>query len=345
MNYRCYSIIGVLVMMSTIGLGWYEPVAAAPQRPPGPATVGLARADHLYLPGPVFAPPGIYPEGKIDYEVIQDLIDRAVAAFSGQSSQQFWSQMFVPTDRVGLMIDVQQPPVPIVLVDAIIARLVATGLRAENILIFATDERDLFAAGFSLRRNRTGVKCYGAESAGYRHGISRIVLDMCDGIINVACLRPDEQVGMRGTIANHLSCVPHTRRLNLLSDPQQLPSAAAEPIVRQRTRLHLLAALHPYYALPTPQEPEPRWEYRGLLLSTDPVAVDVMGYRILAAKRNQQANETEPLDSIPEYLRVAGEQYCLGQCHPDLITVALSGPGEDSLLEGQRHPLSIAARR
>ena len=332
MNQRHFVMVAGAVII-TIGLTLGRGAGLAdPQRPPGPAKVGLARADHLYLSGPVFAPPGVYPEGKVDYKVIVDLIDRAVQAFSGQPEEQFWSERFVPTDRVGLMIDVQQPPVPIVLVDAIIARLIGAGLRAENILIFSGDERDLFAAGFSLRQNWTGVRCYGAESVGYRHGISRIVLDMCDSIINVGCLRPEGQVGMTGAVFNHLACVPHTRRIDLFSHPQQLASAAAEAIVRRRTRLHFLAALHPYYALPTPDNPKPRWEYTGLLVSTDPVAVDVIGQRILEAKREQQAGQSWPLNPAPDYLQAAGEQYYLGQCQPSLITVALSGPQEDSLL-------------
>ncbi len=329
MNQRGFTVLITITVMSTI---WLGVALADPERPPGPATVAVARADHLYRPGLGVGQSAFYPGGRIDYRVIEQLIDRGVAALSGQSAQEFWSRMFVPTQRVGLMIDVQNPPVPIVLVEAIIARLIGAGLRPENILIFAGDERDLFAAGFSLRQYRPGVKCYGAESMGYRGGISRIVLDMCDSIINVACLRPDSQIGMTGAVGNHLACVPHTRRVNLLSHPQQVASVAAEPIIRRRTRLHFLAALHPYYAVPTPDNPEPRWEYRGLLVSTDPVAADVIGKLILEAKRREAAGQPWPLEPAPAYLQAAYEDYYLGQCNPELITVALSGPQEDSLL-------------
>ncbi len=327
----------VVITIAVMGTIWLQmgtvPATAHPQRSPGPAKVGVGRADHLYLPGPVFAPPSVYPEGKIDYAVIEQLIARAVEAFAGQPADTFWSEMFAPSDRVAVMVDVQVPPVPIVLVEGIIAQLIEAGLQPENILIFAGDERDLFAAGFSLRKDRVGVKCYGAESVGYRQGISRIVLDMCDSVINIASLRPNSQLGMTGAIFNHLSCIAHSQRVSLQAQPQLIPTVAAEPIVRQRMQLHFLAALHPYYTVPTNAFPQPRWEYTGLLVSTDPVAVDMVGKHILEAERRQQAGQGWPLEPPPDYLQAAGEDHHLGQCHPDQITVVINGPRKDSFFE------------
>jgi len=252
---------------------------ANPGRTPGPATVGLARADHVYLPDSIFTLEFAYPEGKIDYRVLELLLHRAVTAWSGQQPDDFWTQNFLPNDRVGLMIDVHEPSVPPIMVEAIIEQLVSARVRTENILIFAADERDLFAAGFSLDHDRPGVKAYGAASLGYRNGISRILLDMCDKIINVAALRPHPQLGMTGAVYNHLACTPVTVARQVTAEPQQLASVAARPLINQRVVLHFLVALHPFYALSTDAHPRPRWEYAGLLLSSDPVALDTAGRR------------------------------------------------------------------
>jgi len=218
---------------------------ASPGRTPGPATVGLARADHVYLPDSIFTLKFAYPEGKIDYKVLELLLQRAVTAFSGQQPNYFWAQSFLPNTRVGLMIDVQNPPVPPIMVEAIIRQLVSARVKPENILIFARDERDLFAAGFSLDHDRPGVKAYGAASLGYRNGISRILLDMCDKVINVAVLRPHSQLGMIGAVYNHLACVPATAAQQVTAEPQQLASVAARPLINQKIVLHFLVALHP----------------------------------------------------------------------------------------------------
>jgi len=313
---------GMLATVACIG-------QANPGRVPGPATVGLARADHVYLPDSIFTLKFAYPEGKIDYNVLELLFQHAVTAFSGQQPNDFWTQNFLPNERVALMIDVSDPPIPPIVVEAVIQQLVSAGIKPENILIFARDERDLFAAGFSLDHDRPGVKAYGAASLGYRKGISRILLDMCDKVINVAVLRPHPQLGMTGAVYNHLACAPVTVAKQVTADPQQLASVAARPLVNQKVVLHFLVALDPFYAVPTDAQARPRWEYAGLLLGSDPVAVDTVGLEILTAKRNEEGIEpAEPL-TARQYLEAACDQYRLGQSNREDVTVVTIGPGAE----------------
>ncbi len=316
------TVVACVVMLATVA----NSAQANPGRTPGPATVGLARADHVYLPESIFVPKFAYPEGKIDYDILELLLRRAVTAWSGQQPDDFWTQNFLPNDRVGLMIDVQEPSVPPIMVEAIIRQLISARVRTENILIFAADERDLFAAGFSLDQDRPGVKAYGAASLGYRNGISRILLDMCDKIINVATLRPHPQLGMTGAVHNHLACAPATVTKQVTADPQQLASVAARALTNQKVVLHFLVALHPYYALPTDSKPDPRWEYAGLLLGSDPVAVDTVGIDILTTKRTEESIEPAELPTAGQYLEAAFSEYRLGQSHLDEITVVTIGP-------------------
>jgi len=316
-----------IVLVCTIVLATVaRSVKASPGRTPSPAIVGLARADHVYLPDSIFTPAFTYPEGKIDYQVLELLLRRAVTAWSGQQPDNFWTQNFLPNDRVGLMIDVQEPSVPPIMVEAIIRQLVSAQVRAENILIFATDERDLFAAGFSLDQDRPGVKAYGAASLGYRNDISRVLLDMCDKIINIAALRPHPQLGMTGAVYNHLACAPATVAKQITAAPQQLASVAARPLINQKVVLHFLVALDPFYVVPTDAQPHPHWEYAGLLLGSDPVAVDTVALDILATKRREEGIEPSQPLAAGQYLQAACDEYRLGQADPDLITVVTIGP-------------------
>ncbi len=319
------TVVACVVMLATVA----NSAKANPGRTPGPATVGLARADHVYLPESIFVPKFAYPEGKIDYDILELLLRRAVTAWSGQQPDDFWTQNFLPNDRVGLMIDVQEPSVPPIMVEAIIRQLVSARVRAENILIFAADERDLFAAGFSLDQDRPGVKAYGAASLGYRNGISRILLDMCDKIINIAALRPHPQLGMTGAVHNHLACAPATVAKQVTADPQQLASVAARALTNQKVVLHFLIALDPFYAVPTDAHPRPRWEYAGLLLASDPVALDVVGLDILTAKRIEEGIEPAQPPTAAQYLQAAHDEYRLGQVDPDKISVVTIGSEEE----------------
>jgi len=215
------------------------------------------------------------------------------------------------------------------MVEAIIRQLVSARVKPENILIFAAAERELFAAGFSLEHDRPGVKAYGAASLGYRKSISRILIDMCDKIINVAVLRPHPQLGMTGAVYNHLACAPVTVPKQVTADPQQLASVAARPLINQKVVLHFLVALDPFYAVPTDAHPRPRWEYAGLLLGSDPVAVDIVGLEILTAKRAQEGIEPAEPTVARQYLEAAYDEYRLGQADPDQITVVTIGPEQD----------------
>ncbi len=318
-------LVFAALVAGALPTGW-----ADPDRIPGPVTVGVGRADHVYLPDSPWVPRFIYPEGKIDYEVVTALLDRAVTAWSGgEQPEDFWGQRFGPNDRVGLMIDVQEPPIPIIMVEAIIERLVSVGVKTGDILIFSGDERDLFATGFSLRHDRPGVKCYGAASVGYRHGLARILADMCDKVINVAYLHPHPELGMTGAVYNHLSCVPPAVAKQLVSEPERLASVAAQPLVRQKMALHFLVALHPYYAIAAPGGQALRWEYAALLVSSDPVAVDAVGVQILTARRAEAGVEPAEPEVARDYLRAAYEQHFLGQPNLDQITVVAIGPEED----------------
>ena len=335
MSVRKYVIVSVKGRAAAGPLAWALLVAgltvgwADPGRVPGPAVVGQGRADHLYLPDSPLTAKFAYPEGKIDYKVVTTLLSRAVTAWSGeQEPEEFWRQHFGPNDRVGLMIDVQEPPIPIIVVEAIIEQLVLARVRTDDILIFSGDERDLFAAGFSLRHDRPGVKCYGAASVGYRHGLTRILADMCDKVINLAYLHPHSQLGMAGAIYNHLSCVPPADVKQVVCAPQQLASVAAQPLVRQKVIFHFLLALHPYYAVPSAADEHPRWEYAGLLLSSDPVALDTVGLDILTAKRREVGLEPAEPEAVRDYLQAACDEHFLGQSNPDQITVVTIGPEE-----------------
>jgi len=316
------TVLAYTVMLATVGYT----AQASPGRAPGPATVGLARADHVYLPDSIFTPEFAYPEGKIDYGILKLLLHRAVTAWSGQQPNDFWTQNFLPNARVGLMIDVQDPPVPPIMVEAIIRQLVSARVKPENILIFAADERDLFAAGFSLDHDRPGVKAYGAASLGYRNGVSRILLDMCDKVINIAVLRPHSQLGMTGAVHNHLACAPVTVAKQVTADPKQLASVAARALTNQKVVLHFLVALHPFYAVPTDAHPHPRWEYAGLLLASDPVALDTVGLDILTTKRTEEGIEPAEPPTAAQYLQAAFSEYHLGQADRDEITVVTIGP-------------------
>lgn len=311
------------------------------QQPPVPQSrVGLARSDHLYLPGPVYAPPGVYPEGKLDWNVL-DFLVRGSAEAAGFPSP--W-KLFDPTDRVGLMIDAAPPPLPLIMVEAVLEQLVQAGLAPPRLFIFSAKESDLFAAGFALgSESGSGVRVYGADAVGYRGGISRMVLDQCDKLVSLGRLRLSRELGMTGALYNCLNAVDAPTRFGALAQPDTIGAVAARRVLANKLVLHLLDCTQPYYALEPPPEAggtegassppaRPRWDYRGMLCSQDPVALDQTARQILEAKRAAVKGEPWPLEPCPTYIEAAARLWKVGQADPTQIAVKAVGDRTELLI-------------
>jgi hypothetical protein len=309
------------VLIAALIAGLASLASGNPGKEPGPAVVALVEAPGFLITDDIWTPPGLYPLGKQDYRVVARMLDRAaMLATSTTRIDDAWQSMLAPSDRVGILFDAGEPPASLTLLDALIDRVVGAGVRPGNVIVWADDERSLFAAGLTVKRDGDGVRVMGAESEGYRDGLSRIALSYCDVLINLARLRPDRQLGMRGALANQLACVPLVERVRLLANPREVPSAAARPLTRAKFRLHLVDALQPSYEAGPLKEP-PYWNCGTILASPDAVAIDVVGRRILEAKLAQVKGAPTSLEPEPVYLKTASDPYRVGQSDPAKITV------------------------
>jgi hypothetical protein len=130
----------------------------------------------------------------------------------------------------------------------------------------------------------------------FRSHLSVIVTRMVNKLITIPVLKDHGSGGVTLTLKNlshglnnnvarsHLPRVPHGGGE---SGPNQcntfIPTAAAQPLIRQKATLHILDGLIGVY------EGGPsrglNWPYRSLLFGTDPVALDHVGWDIIDRKR------------------------------------------------------------
>ncbi len=101
-----------------------------------------------------------------------------------------------------------------------------------------------------------------------------------------------------------------------------------------KVRLNVLVALTPQFLTRGPQFFDTRylWPYKGILLSTDPVAVDTMGVKLLEARRKAFFGEDRPMTELAKHVRLAGEKHGIGVGDPSRIQLARLGWGTDILL-------------
>ena len=59
-------------------------------------------------------------------------------------------------------------------------------------------------------------------------------------------------------------------------------------------------------------DPKYLWDYKGLFVSEDPVAVDIVCAKMLQAKRDEYRGESWPIEPPIKHLMIADSKYHLG---------------------------------
>ena len=74
------------------------------------------------------------------------------------------------------------------------------------------------------------------------------------------------------------------------------------------------------------------WPYRGLIVGTDPVAVDAIGAHLLQTKRTAHFGEDRALDVPPVHIEAAEKRYGLGVSDLKRIRLVKLGWTEEILI-------------
>lgn len=105
-----------------------------------------------------------------------------------------------------------------------------------------------------------------------------------------------------------------------------------KPHVKGKTKIVLVDALRPLCDKGPQPDPRYLWPYRGLVVGTDPVAVETVCLKILLEKRRQLRGEPWPLSPPPLVVEMADKRYGLGTSNLDQIGINHIGWVEELLL-------------
>jgi hypothetical protein len=244
-------------------------------------------------------------QGKMNGEVIQSMLDEAVKTLAGlPDPRAAWQQLVKPSDIVGIKSNSwERLPTPKELEAAIQRRVLDAGVTEKRVDI---DDRGVL-------RNP-------------------VFLD-ATALINVRPLRTHHWAGVGTCLKNYIQFVPDR--------PAYHPDGCAAlgkiwtfPIVRGKTRLNVLSALTPQFYGRGANFFDRRyvWPYKGLIVGTDPVAVDAVGAHLLRTKRTAFFGEDRALDVTPHHITVADKEYRLGVSDLGRIQLLKLGWTEDGLI-------------
>jgi uncharacterized protein (DUF362 family) len=268
--------------------------------------------------------------GQPNPEVVEAMLGRALVALTGETSQAAaWHRFAGPEDRVGIKATLMMTPTHPELLRAICRGLKSAGVRDEHVLTWD--------------RTRSGVGEGETQSLPRTVGFGKS--DVSDAVwqstvlVNVPGLKAHWLAGMACALKNWAGAVTHinTRDADVTyafhaDSCREVGLLAAIPALRQRARLHIVDALRPLCEGGPQVDPRYLWNYRGLLVSTDPVAVDTIGQAILEGRRRQVHGGDWPLQPPVKHLTVADTKYRLGVSDRKRITLVKLGLDTDSFV-------------
>jgi hypothetical protein len=217
--------------------------------------------------------------------ILQSMLDEGVKALLGTDSPlDAWRKLIKSSDVVGVKSnDWGRLPTPKPLEAAIKRRLLDVGVAEGNM------------------------------SIADRGVLENPIFQKATALVNVRPLRTHYWAGIGSCLKNYIQFVPDR--------PSYHPDACAAlgsiwalPIVKGKTRLNILSALTPQFYGRGANFFDTRyvWPYRGLIVGTDPVAVDTVGAHLLRVKRVAFFGEDRAVDVPPSHIVVADKKYHLG---------------------------------
>jgi uncharacterized protein (DUF362 family) len=199
----------------------------------------------------------------------------------------------------------------------------------EQIIIFDRSDGELQKAGYRVNRSDKGIKAYaspgfaGKFKAGpFTTGVSTIITDECTALINVPLLKTHRGALLTMNLKNHYGSIPQEivqdSKLKFHSNGkfENIVHVNSLSPIRDKTRLCIADGLVAQYDRGPKGDPRCQWTFGGIIMGTDPVAVDTAGLNIINTKRSE--NSLQPY--TVKYLKWA-EQEGLGIHNPEALNI------------------------
>ncbi|HXY01900.1 MAG TPA: DUF362 domain-containing protein [Candidatus Limnocylindrales bacterium] len=267
------------------------------------------------------------------------LLDQAIQNLAESSDPVApWKKIVRPGEVVGLKVNTIAGPglsTHPILVEAICERLKQAGVKPGNIVVWDRYNWELERAGYTLSNDPNRVRFIGTDSkeVGYdenvltygvaRTRLSNLLTRTCDCMINVPILKNHSGAGVTLAMKNMYgvnnnpdslhpnNCCPGVADLNMLAP------------IRNKFRIIVGDAMTACFEGGPGYRPQYAWKYNGIMVATDPVAIDHTAWQIIEKKRAERGLQTlTAAGTPPNYIAVAADaQHRLGTNDPNRIAL------------------------
>lgn len=237
----------------------------------------------------------------VNSPVVAEMLDTAMKVFTGEAVvAAAWQRCFRPRDYVGIKYtrcSWYRIHVNRAVIDAITDRLVTSG----------------------VARNRVAAEDFG------------LPIRDCTALINVPTVKVHTLTGIAASLKNYINFRDNESSYHF-DGSVKLGETWFLPEVKDKTRLIVVDMLRPYFG-PGPQiNPLHQWDYKGILVGTDPVAIDTVCLSICQKKRNLFKGEEWLISPPPRSIAAADSVYHLGTSDPTKIKLTRLGWQKEPLI-------------
>jgi uncharacterized protein (DUF362 family) len=314
------------LLVGGVGVG----ASACRDTPPGSSTtrgkskVVIARDAKLHV-----------QRSSVDSARLLNVLDRAMqAAYDCDTPPEAWRKVVRPGETVGLKVNClagKGNATRVELVDAICERLQQAGIK--DIIIWDRLNADLESARFRIVERGSGIRCFGNDVLGYDSDlltfgsvgslVSRILSQYCDAVINLPVLKDHGIAGVTLALKSMFGAIHNPNKYHLNVGDPYVADVFMLPPIRQKVRLHICDAINAQYDGGPSYMPQWTWPYNGLIVSSDPVALDHVGWQIIEKKRTEMGMKSlKELKREPTYIATAANsRHQLGTNDPNRIEV------------------------
>ncbi|HEV2484161.1 MAG TPA: DUF362 domain-containing protein [Terracidiphilus sp.] len=263
---------------------------------------------------------------QLDEMRVLALLDRAMASYTGREKPvEAWKRIIpanILKDKViGLKVNGlggRGISTHAALVQAICERLQQAGVGAGNIVAWDRNARDLRACGLTINTDRSKVRCYGSDVAGFEEqqeswGVARIRLSKiltreCAMVINLPILKDHEMAGMTFSMKNMYGVVDRPDSLHADNCNPGVADLNCIAAIREKVTLTIGDAMSSVYQGGPGFRPEYLWYPNALIVGEDRVAVDHTAWQMLDRKRVEAGLLTlEAAGRAPRYIETAAD--------------------------------------
>ena len=269
----------------------------------------------------------------LDEQVVSEMIDRAMMKLTGlDSAKEAWKDFVLPTDIVGIKINPlagKRLSTHRIVVDKIIDGLRGAGILSNQIIIWDRFESHLIDAGYEINQSNRGVRCFASDSKGVGYDdevfyetekdveerrengslLSRytnLLTKELTAVINVPVMKHHGIAGVSGCLKNlAFGSVDNTTRFhsNPLNCNPAIADIFAHTVLKDKVVLNIVDGLLAAFDGGPTYDPDGVWQYGGILVSPDPVALDQIVYQTVEEKRKEL--NLAPISRLSRYIRSA----------------------------------------